>query len=79
MMQTEEETNDPVNPSHYKSGGIECIEAIKAALTKEEFKVYCKGNAIKYIWREDLKDQNIVDLQKSVWYLLKQIEELEQL
>ena len=78
-MQTEEETNDPVNPNHYKSGGIECIEAIKAALTKEEFKGYCKGNAIKYIWREDLKDQNIVDLQKSVWYLLKQIEELEQL
>jgi hypothetical protein len=35
---------DVVNhPSHYTDGGIECIEAIEAALTNEEFRGYCKG------------------------------------
>jgi hypothetical protein len=42
---------DPVNPEHYRQGGIECIDAIEAALTPEEFRGYCKGNAMKYIWR----------------------------
>ncbi|MTV47217.1 DUF3310 domain-containing protein, partial [Streptococcus pneumoniae] len=45
--------HDEVNhPPHYTSGGIECIAAIEAALTAEEFRGYCKGNAIKYVWRE---------------------------
>ena len=44
--------NDPVNhPSHYLSGGLECLDVIESMLTAEEFKGYCKGNAIKYIWR----------------------------
>ncbi len=39
---------DMVNhPPHYKKNGIECIEAIKAALTTEEFRGYCKGNTLK--------------------------------
>ena len=40
------------NPSHYNSGGIECIAAIQAALTPEEFRGYLKGNILKYTWRE---------------------------
>ena len=44
---------DPVNqPPHYRQGGIECIDAIAAALTPEEFAGYCKGNILKYVWRE---------------------------
>ena len=44
---------DAVNhPPHYNKGGIECIDAIQAALTPEEFRGYCKGNIIKYSWRE---------------------------
>lgn len=39
--------NDTVNhPAHYTSGGIECIEAIKASMTPEEFRGYCKGTII---------------------------------
>jgi Protein of unknwon function (DUF3310) len=60
---------DNVNsPPHYRQGGIECIEAIKAALTEEEFRGYCKGNAIKYIWREKHKggDESV---RKGCWYL----------
>ena len=37
---------------HYRKGDIECIDAIKAALTAEEWRGFCKGNVIKYVWRE---------------------------
>ena len=56
------------NPSHYKQGKIECIEAIQSALTEEEFRGYCKGNAMKYIWRERHKG-NTESLEKAAWYL----------
>lgn len=60
---------DNINPSHYKSGsGIECIEAIRAALTPEEFAGYCKGNILKYIWRERMKG-GVESQRKARWYL----------
>jgi hypothetical protein len=65
---------DPVNhPSHYTDGGIECIEAIEAALTIEEFRGYCKGNCMKYIWRERHKG-GTESLKKAQWYLNRLIE-----
>jgi hypothetical protein len=61
--------DDTVNsPAHYRQGGIECIDAIEAALTAEEFRGYCKGNALKYIWRERHKGQN-ESLRKARWYI----------
>ena len=43
--------NDNVNgPAHYRQGGIECIEAIKASMSEEGFRDYLKGNVMKYIW-----------------------------
>lgn len=60
---------DVVNhPSHYTDGGIECIEAIEAALTTEEFRGYCKANCMKYIWRESHKG-GTESLKKAQWYL----------
>ena len=56
------------NPLHYNQGSVECIEAIEASLTPEEFRGYCKGNAIKYVWRERLKGQD-ESLKKATWYL----------
>lgn len=65
---------DMVNqPPHYTAGGVECIDAIRAALTPEEFRGFCKGNAIKYVWREKLKGGN-EDLKKAGWYLNKVVE-----
>jgi hypothetical protein len=32
------------------------------------------GNAIKYIWRCDLKKDAIEDLKKAVWYIEREIE-----
>ena len=61
--------SDSVNhPFHYNhGGGIECIEAIKSALTPEEFRGFCKGNLIKYIWREKNKGQD-ESIEKAIWY-----------
>lgn len=56
------------HPSHYNAGGIECIDAIRAALTEEEFVGFCKGNALKYIWRERHKGGK-EDLRKAAVYL----------
>jgi hypothetical protein len=65
--------SDPVNhPDHYTAGNIECIDAIQAALTPEQFIGYCRGNAIKYIWRAERKG-GIQDLQKAIWYLNRAI------
>jgi hypothetical protein len=59
---------DPTNPAHYKQGGIECIDAIEAALTPEEFRGYLKGNILKYTWRERHKKGD-EDMAKSAWYV----------
>ena len=60
-------SDDMVNqPPHYNHAGIECIEAIEAALTPDEFRGYCKGNMIKYTWREQYKNGD-EDLKKSYW------------
>ena len=38
-------SSDLVNkPSHYNQAGIECIEAIRAALGPQGFRDYCAGN-----------------------------------
>jgi len=60
---------DVVNhPSHYTDGGIECIEAIEAQLTVEEYRGYLKGNVAKYGWRERHKG-GTESLKKARWYL----------
>ena len=60
---------DNVNhPSHYTQGGVECIDAIEAALGTEGFAGYCAGNVIKYVWRYRGKN-GVEDLRKARWYL----------
>lgn len=60
--------SDPINPEHYKShpSGVECIKIT-------EHMGFCLGNAIKYIWRADLKGDSIQDLEKAVWYIQREI------
>lgn len=66
---------DNVNkPAHYLQGGIECIDAVQAALTPEEFRGFCKGNALKYVWREKHKGGS-ESLEKALWYLNRLIGE----
>ena len=56
------------NPSHYNSGSIECIDAIEAMLSPEEYVGYLRGNSLKYRWRFLYKGKPIEDLQKADWY-----------
>lgn len=68
--------NNVDHPSHYnQSGGIECIEAIKATLG-DNYQHYCKGNTMKYLWRYQYKG-GIEDLKKARWYLDSMIKDLE--
>ena len=64
---------DPINPTHYQIGGIETINYLEAKLTPEEFKGYCKGNAIKYLSRAGYKGEERDDYKKAAWYLDKLI------
>jgi len=61
---------DPVNhPKHYTDhpSGIECIQIT-------EHMSFNLGNALKYIWRCDLKKDAIEDLRKARWYIDREIE-----
>jgi len=65
-------------PKHYTQGDIECIEAIRAALGKEGFIAFCRGNSIKYLWRIlDKHDDASKDARKCRQYLDWIIEEIE--
>lgn len=64
--------HDPINsPAHYTShpSGIECIDIT-------EHMVFNLGNAIKYLWRADLKhdDGGLADLRKTRWYIDREID-----
>lgn len=68
---------DAVNhPPHYTQAGIECIDAIKAALGADGFHAFCKGQVIKYLWRAEHKGNRVQDLLKAQWYMEKLIVEL---
>ena len=43
------------HPSHYTSGNVECIDAIAASMSREQFIGFLKGNVQKYLWRFDSK------------------------
>jgi hypothetical protein len=67
------EEDDIVNkPKHYTEhpSGIECIEVT-------EHMGFNLGNAIKYIWRCDLKKDAIEDLKKAKWYIDREISKRE--
>ena len=61
--------SDNVNhPAHYTShpSGVECIQVV-------EHMNFNLGNAVKYIWRADLKNDAIEDLKKAAFYVDREI------
>lgn len=70
--------NDNVNhPAHYTAGGIECIDALKAATVDlVGLEAVCTANAIKYLWRWKHKN-GVEDLNKAMWYIKRLIKEVE--
>lgn len=76
----EEKTDDMVNhPSHYTSGGVECIDAITAALSKYDDPVdaWLVGQVIKYLWRAPLKGKYDEDIKKAQFYLNRLVEKID--
>jgi len=65
---------DNINPSHYRQGKVECIDALEAAtVNKSGLDAVCTANIIKYLWRCEEKG-GVEDLKKAQWYLQKMIE-----
>lgn len=60
------------HPPHYTShpSGVECI-------TIAEHMGFNLGNALKYLWRAGLKGDAIENLEKSRWYLDREIAKLK--
>ena len=61
-------SDDAVNPAHYKQGAVECIDAIEAALCRDGFIAFLRGQVIKYTWRCEHKGQMVTDCAKTKWY-----------
>ena len=60
---------DPVNsPEHYKTGGIECIDAMIQVFGEDAVRTYARINAFKYQWRHRYKGKPEEDLAKAAWY-----------
>lgn len=72
-------SSDVVNhPKHYTQGGIECIDALKAATVgKRGIEAVCVANVIKYLWRYEEKN-GIEDVRKAKWYIERLLKELEE-
>lgn len=76
----ESKTEDMVNhPSHYTSGGVECIDAITSALSSYEDSVdsWLVGQVIKYLWRAPLKGKYDEDIKKAQFYLNRLAEKID--
>lgn len=56
--------NDPINPAHYD--GTACAQ-IGERLTANSYQV------LKYNWRLGKKDDPVIELGKSIWYLDREI------
>lgn len=60
------------HPSHYCKGGVECLDAIKAALG-DKYEGFLAGNVLKYVYRYPDKN-GVEDCKKAAYYLQKLIE-----
>jgi hypothetical protein len=60
------------HPPHYNVGQIEVIDAI------EDWKLgFHLGNVVKYVARAGHKGKRLEDLKKGLWYLQREIDNLE--
>lgn len=71
LAEPEPKTNEHdavAHPKHYTAhpSGVECIRIA-------EHMGFNLGNAVKYIWRCDLKQDAIEDIKKAIWYLQREL------
>jgi hypothetical protein len=73
VLSNNSNNTDPVNrPKHYTAhpSGVECIQIT-------EHMGFNLGNAVKYVWRADLKNDALEDLKKARWYIDREIQKRE--
>lgn len=66
------DAEDIINyPAHYTNhpSGVECIQIT-------EHMNFCRGNALKYLWRAGEKGSEVEDLRKAIWYIEREIARL---
>lgn len=74
------------HPSHYRNSGKcqKCGESIEVIVIIENYN-FCIGNSLKYIMRAGLKQEEgmdskqkqIEDYKKAIWYIQREIHNLE--
>jgi hypothetical protein len=69
-MARENNPDDFVKPTHYRSRGMEAIDVIDAFGLN-----FNLGNVIKYVLRADRKGEPMTDLRKALWYLSWEIKQ----
>lgn len=74
--QNKAKDSDPVNPAHYKTGKVECINAMTEEFGAKSVSKFCICNVFKYMWRYADKNGS-EDLEKAKWYMNKYKELLE--
>lgn len=77
FLQAEGQKIDAINPSHYTQGDIECIDAMEACSTDEEFIGHLRLTALKYLWRLNEKGDPVENARKAQWYVERLIAKLE--
>ena len=60
---------------HYQKGEVECIQALRSALSSDEYIGFLKGNVFKYLWRADHKGNANEDFMKAMDYM-RELEEV---
>lgn len=67
------------HPPHYTSSPAACTECATPieCIQITEHMTFTLGNAIKYIWRADLKGNDLDDLRKAAWYIHREISKRE--
>lgn len=80
IAQNKSSTDAVYSPKHYKLKGldIESVDVIKSVLSDEEYRGWCKGNALKYLFRAGKKDDEVQDLAKCDVYVNWAIKAMEQ-
>ena len=68
-------SEDAINPEHYKIGGIEAIDYMRAKSSNEEFRGYLRLSALKYLSRAGHKDDAVQEYEKAQWFINRLIED----
>ena len=72
--------DDVISPFHYKLEGLELEskDIIRSVLGKEGYVNWCRGTALKYLFRAGKKEDELKDFKKARVYLDWIIKEMEE-